>query len=114
VFTTCFKGIIMTDPISANNPRISTANTAARSLEKLDKKSAADKTSDAPVAKAPVQAQGGDSVNLSNVQQRINDQPDFDRAKIEAIKAAIQGGNYPINPGRIAQNFVSIEKMIQG
>lgn len=104
----------MTDPISSNQPRIPTANTAARSLEKLDKKSSAGKTSAAPAAKAPVQPQGGDSVNLSNVQQRLNDQPDFDRAKIDAIKAAIQGGNYPINPGRIAQNFVSIEKMIQG
>jgi len=104
----------MTDPISSNQPRIPTANTAARSLDKLDKKSSAGKTSSAPAAKAPAQPQGGDSVNLSNVQQRINDQPDFDRAKIEAIKAAIQGGNYPINPGRIAQNFVSIEKMIQG
>jgi negative regulator of flagellin synthesis FlgM len=104
----------MTDPISSNQPRIPTANTAARSLDKLDKKSSAVKTTSAPAAKAPVQAQGGDSVNLSNVQQRLNDQPDFDRAKIEAIKAAIQGGNYPINPGRIAQNFVSIEKMIQG
>lgn len=104
----------MTDPISSNQPRIPTANTAARSLDKLDKKSSAGKASAAPAAKAPVQPQGGDSVNLSNVQQRLNDQPDFDRAKIEAIKAAIQGGNYPINPGRIAQNFVSIEKMIQG
>ena len=104
----------MTDPISSNQPRIPTANTAARSLDKLDKKSSAEKTSGSPVAKAPAQPQGGDSVNLSNVQQRINDQPDFDRAKIEAIKAAIQGGNYPINPGRIAQSFVSIEKMIQG
>ena len=104
----------MTDPISSNQNRIPTANTAARSLDKLDKKSTAGKAGAAPAAKAPVQPQAGDTVNLSNVQQRINDQPDFDRAKIDAIKAAIQGGNYPINPGRIAQNFVSIEKMIQG
>lgn len=104
----------MTDPISSNQNRISTANTAARSLDKLDKKSTADKAGAAPAAKAAVQPQAADTVNLSNVQQRLNDQPDFDRAKIEAIKAAIQGGNYPINPGRIAQNFVSIEKMIQG
>jgi len=104
----------MTDPISSNQPRIPTANTAARSLDKLDKKSSAGKTESAGTSKAPVQTQAGDSVNLSNVQQRIKDQPDFDRAKVDAIKAAIQGGNYPLNPGRIAQNFVSIEKMIQG
>jgi len=104
----------MTDPISSSQPRVPLANTAARSLEKLDKKSAAGKSESASAPKAPVQAREGDSVNLSNVQQRVQDQPDFDRAKVEAIKAAIQGGNYPIHPGRIAQSFVSIEKMIQG
>jgi negative regulator of flagellin synthesis FlgM len=53
-------------------------------------------------------------VNLSNVKQRIDDQPGFDRAKVDAIKAAIQSGNYPVNPRQIAENFVSLEKIIQG
>ena len=35
-------------------------------------------------------------------------------AKVDAIKAAIQSGNYPVNPRQIAENFVSLEKMIQG
>ena len=34
--------------------------------------------------------------------------------KLDAIKAAIQSGNYPVNPRRIAENFVSLEKIIQG
>jgi len=33
---------------------------------------------------------------------------------VESIKKAIREGNYPIDPKRIAQNFVSLEKMIQG
>jgi len=51
---------------------------------------------------------------LSNVDQKIKAQPDFDRAKVEAIKSALKDGNYPLNPRRIAENFVAIEQMIQG
>jgi negative regulator of flagellin synthesis FlgM len=53
-------------------------------------------------------------VNLNNVKERIDAQPDFDRAKVDSIKAALQEGNYPVNPRRIAENFVSLEKLIQG
>jgi negative regulator of flagellin synthesis FlgM len=51
-------------------------------------------------------------VSLSNVAQKVMDQPDFDRSKVEAIKQAIKDGNYPINPRRIAESFVALEKMI--
>ena len=55
-----------------------------------------------------------DSVSLSNVNQKVKDQPDFDRAKVDAIKQALKDGNYPLNPRRIAENFVAIEQMIKG
>jgi len=41
-------------------------------------------------------------------------EPQFDRAKVESIKLAIQQGNYPVDSRRIAENFVAIEKMIKG
>jgi len=41
-------------------------------------------------------------------------QPDFDRSKVESIKAALQQGNYPVNPRRIAENFLALENMIKG
>ena len=63
--------------------------------------------------KAPAKTQGSDSVNLSNVKDRIDAQPDFDRSKVESIKAALQQGNYPVNPRRIAENFVALENMIK-
>jgi len=65
-------------------------------------------------AKAPARKPESDSVNLNNVKERIDAQPDFDRAKVDSIKAALQEGNYPVNPRRIAENFVSLEKLIQG
>ena len=67
-----------------------------------------------PAAKAPARKPESDSVNLNNVKERIDAQPDFDRAKVDSIKAALQEGNYPVNPRRIAENFVSLEKLIQG
>jgi anti-sigma28 factor (negative regulator of flagellin synthesis) len=33
---------------------------------------------------------------------------------VEAIKVAIQQGQYPLDSRRIAENFVAIEKMIKG
>jgi negative regulator of flagellin synthesis FlgM len=43
----------------------------------------------------------------------VKDEPDFDRAKVEAIKQAIHNGQYPLNPRRIAESFVAIEQMIR-
>jgi negative regulator of flagellin synthesis FlgM len=40
-------------------------------------------------------------------------EPEFDRAKVESIKLAIQQGQYPIDARRIAENFMAIEKMIK-
>jgi anti-sigma28 factor (negative regulator of flagellin synthesis) len=42
----------------------------------------------------------------------VKDTPDFDRVKVESIKAALRDGAYPINPRLIAENFVALEKMI--
>jgi len=105
----------MSDPISSSSARISSSNSASRTtLDKLSKKPDAVKSDSATETKAPSRTLGSDTVNLSNVKDRIDAQPDFDRAKVESIKAALQQGNYPVSPRRIAENFVSLEKMIQG
>jgi len=104
----------MSDPISNNPNRLSSAAAANRTtLEKVVKKPdpAASQTSE---AKAPARKPESDSVNLNKVKERIDAKPDFDRAKVDSIKAALQEGNYPVNPRRIAENFVSLEKLIQG
>jgi negative regulator of flagellin synthesis FlgM len=106
----------MTDAIS-HQARVAQSNTAVRNaIDKVDKKSGTVAQTPAEEAKlvrekAPAES---DSVSLTNVDQKIKDQPDFDRAKVEAIKSALKDGNYPLNPRRIAENFVAIEQMIQG
>ena len=106
----------MTDAIS-HQARIAQSNTAVRNaLDKVDKKSgslAQSPVDDPKLIREKAQPES-DSVSLSNVNQKVKDQPDFDRAKVEAIKLALKEGNYPLNPRRIAENFVAIEQMIQG
>jgi negative regulator of flagellin synthesis FlgM len=60
-----------------------------------------------------VLARQADEVKLSAVAQKAMQEPEFDRAKVEAIKEAIQKGQYPIDTRRIAENFLAIEKMIK-
>ncbi len=55
-----------------------------------------------------------DELRLSKVAQEAMQEPEFDRAKVEAIKTAIQQGQYPLDSRRIAENFIAIEKMIKG
>ena len=101
----------MSDPIS-NYGRMTQSNAAARSaIEKVDPKgtsSASAKEESAPAKAAP----GADKISLSNVAQKVMAQPEFDRAKVESIKQAIKDGNYPVNPRRIAESFVALEKLI--
>lgn len=104
----------MSDAIS-NYGRMASSNAALRSaIDKVDKKSSsALQGKEESTTQAPDKAAAGaDKVSLSNVAQKVMAQPDFDRAKVESIKQAIKDGNYPINPRRIAESFVALEKMI--
>ena len=103
----------MSDPVS-NNSRMANLSASRATASKLDAKPNAGKSDSAVEAKStPAPATpGADTVNLSKISQRIKDVPDFDRAKVESIKAALRDGAYPIDPRRIAENFVALEKMI--
>ncbi|CAN1490193.1 FlgM_jcvi, flagellar biosynthesis anti-sigma factor FlgM [Burkholderiaceae bacterium] len=106
---------IMSDAIN-NQSRLSQSNASMRSaIEKTDKKQGPQTplvAEDSAPAKA--KASGADTLSLSNVTDRVKEQPSFNRAKVEAIKQALADGNYPLNPRRIAESFVSLEKMVQG
>jgi negative regulator of flagellin synthesis FlgM len=57
---------------------------------------------------------GPDMLILSDVAKKAMQEPTFDRAKVDSIKKAIQNGQYPLDPRRIAESFVAIEQMIRG
>lgn len=105
----------MTDAISNYGRRAQSDPSLRSALDKTDRKSGAlakalnDASTPAPAAKPAV----GDQVQLSNVAARVMAEPDFDRAKVDSIKEAIQNGQYPLNPRKIAESFHAIEKLIR-
>lgn len=101
----------MTDPISNYGRRVQSDGALRDAMAKVDRKSSASAQS-TDAAPRPKLSAGDDQVSLSNVTERVMAQPDFDRAKVEAIKTAIKNGQYPLNPQKIAESFVAIEQMI--
>ena len=100
----------MTDPISSFR-RVAQMDSSNRQMTAKAKEHASDVASESLVKATAVQS---DEVKLSEVAQKAMQEPEFDRAKVEAIKTAIQQGQYPIDTRRIAENFMAIEKMIKG
>ena len=101
----------MTDPIS-HFGRMAQMDSNVRQSAKAEKRPADDLgllPQGAKAASVP-----DDEVQLSQVARQARQEPEFDRAKVEAIKTAIQQGQYPLDSRRIAENFISLEKMIKG
>lgn len=46
------------------------------------------------------------------VKVALSKSSDFDEAKVQSIKRAIEEGKYPLDPKRIAESFLSIENLI--
>jgi len=101
----------MTDPIS-HFGRMAQMDNQVRQSAKAERYAADEQGLLAQGGKAAV-AQS-DEVRLSQVALQARQEPEFDRAKVEAIKTAIQQGQYPLDAQRIAENFIALEKMIQG
>ncbi len=85
--------------------------TQKKSAAVVSEKSAAPAPAPAPSTSAA--RPGADVLSLSDVAQKAMSEPEFDRAKVDAIKQAIQHGQYPLDPKRIAESFVAIERMIR-
>ena len=98
----------MTDPISSFR-RVAQMDASNRQVSAKAQERDSDVASE---GLTKVLAPQADEVKLSAVAQKAMQEPEFDRAKVEAIKVAIQKGQYPIDTRRIAENFMAIEKMI--
>jgi len=100
----------MTDPIS-HFGRIAQMDSSVRKVAAKGEQS----TDKAKAADVAVTVPGqDDEVQLSQVARQATQEPQFDRAKVDAIKRAIQQGQYPLDVRRIAESFVAIENMIKG
>jgi negative regulator of flagellin synthesis FlgM len=105
----------MTDAISNYGQRAQSDASLRSALEKANRKSGPQgNVSSDPVRLRPsAPSPGADELHLSNVASRAMAEPDFDRVKVESIKQAIQDGQYPLNPRKIAESFHAIEQMIR-
>ncbi|MCX7240567.1 MAG: flagellar biosynthesis anti-sigma factor FlgM [Burkholderiales bacterium] len=74
---------------------------------------AAATASAASVPTAAPARNANDVLDLSNVTDRIKAEPEIDRAKVDAIKKALQNGQYPLNARRTAESFVALEQLIR-
>ena len=100
----------MTDPISHFGRKAQIENASRPAAGKGEPRVSAPAAEASSRAAAPAT----DELRLSDVARLAMQEPEFDRSKVEAIKTAIQQGQYPLDSRRIAENFTAIEKMIKG
>lgn len=98
----------MNSPINGYGRQLGTSLLERYNSEKLEK------AGDKATSKATVPSAGDDQLVLSDVAKQAMSDNSFDQAKVDAIKQAIQNGQYPLNARRIAESFVAIEQMIKG
>ena len=53
-----------------------------------------------------------ESLQVRELQQQLNNIPEVDAEKVAAIKQEIAKGNYPLDPERIAENLLNLEKAL--
>lgn len=103
----------MTSPISAftrQNQVDAVARKTADETQSKGDSAAAENRSDVTAVNTNLQ---DDVLQLSDVALKAMEEPSFDRTRVDAIKQAIAENGYPIDPRRIAEQFVAIEKMIK-
>ena len=111
----------MTNPITNYQRPASNDVQLRKSAEKQASKAGAPTAGLPPPSEVEVAASksvaasaGAEVAGFAKVRERIKQEPDFDRSKVDSIKKAIQDGQYPLNPRRIAESFVAMEQMISG
>ena len=100
----------MTDPISHFGRKAQIESGNRQTVAKGEPRVSASTSGAAGQVAAPPT----DELRLSSVARQAMQEPEFDRAKVDAIKTAIQQGQYSMDSRRIAESFVAIEKMIKG
>jgi len=111
----------MTDAINSYSRQAPSDALARKAMEKSSQLAAlapsstggtAPPEADIAASKSAAAAKGADVAGFSAIASRLKQEPDFDRAKVDAIKQAIENGQYPLNPRRIAESFVALEQLI--
>lgn len=100
----------MTDPVS-NFSRVDRLDPSNLNKASKSERRGAAAAQDSDQAR---NTRASDEVTLSDLALQARLEPEFDRAKVDAIKQALKDGQYPLDARRIAENFAAIERMIKG
>lgn len=102
----------MTSPI--NNINRSATEALNSSSAKTRTKSGSDTQSTSPARVEPQDkvSLSEESLQVRELQQQLDSIPEVDAEKVAAIKQEIAKGNYPLDPERIAENLLNLEKAL--
>lgn len=105
----------MTDPINTYSRPLGTSSVnGSRAAQRQDGAKGAGEAAGViaeAMGKGP-RVNQDEKLELSETARRSMADPTFDRAKVDAIKAALRDGNYPLDSRKIAESFVALERMI--
>jgi negative regulator of flagellin synthesis FlgM len=73
------------------------------------KKSSAGKADSAPASNSDSVNISSAGVDMAKLEKSVTDSDGIDRSKIEAIKDALQRGDYPFDPDKVAEKMLSME-----
>lgn len=102
----------MTSPINPINRSTTDALNNNGSAKTRDKESSESQSSNPRPATEDTVSLSEQSLQVRDLQQQLENLPEVDAEKVEAIKQEIARGNYPLDPERIAQNLISLEKAL--
>jgi negative regulator of flagellin synthesis FlgM len=106
----------MTDPINTYTRPLGNAGANGSRAASRQEASKGPSEAGARVAEsmsgAAARSAQGEQLELSETARRTMADPSFDRAKVDAIKAALREGTYPLDSRKIAESFVALERMI--
>jgi negative regulator of flagellin synthesis FlgM len=89
----------------------STRSRAAGRSERAARGDQANEGSRAEATSASSQVQLTDTAaNLKQIEARIADLPDVDRARVDAVRKRVEAGAYQVNAGRLADRLLAFER----
>ena len=103
----------MTDPINTYSRPLGAGSgvNSNRSVQRQDAGKTLTETGAAGAGDQP-RALQEEQLALSETARRSMSDPSFDRAKVDAIKAALRDGTYPLDSRKMAESFVALERLI--
>ena len=97
---------------SINNINRPTTDALSSSNNKTKAQTSPDSSAETRPASEDTVSLSAESGQVRSLQQQLDAVPEVDVEKVEAIKQEIARGNYPLDPERIAENLINLEKAL--